>query len=131
MELAKLLTILSLSLLLLSSCGLFKRKVVTEYVYVMATITEPTPPRPLSLSKIDFDVVSYKNLETFLSENEKRNGAIVFIAMDVREYENLSLNTAEMRRYIEQQMGIIEYYQSNIREAKRKQLEADALSKAK
>ena len=38
--------------------------------------------------------------------------------MDIREYEALSTNTAELRRYIEQQMGIIEFYENNINKAK-------------
>lgn len=124
--------LMSLSLLLLlSSCSWFTKEVIVyekEYVYVAATIPLVEHPAPLNLSDIDFDVVSYKNLDQFLAENEKRNGVVVFVALDIREYEAISTNTAEMRRYLEQQMGIIEFYENAIRQARESEAKANNVS---
>jgi ABC-type Mn2+/Zn2+ transport system ATPase subunit len=119
--------LMSLSLLLISSCDWFvKEKVVTQYVYLPVSVSVAEKPRALMLNDISFDVVSESNLEQFLNENEKRNGTIVFIAIDVNEYEALSSNVAELRRYIEQQMDIIEFYEKSIQETREK---ADELNK--
>lgn len=131
--LKKFLTILSLSLLLTSCTWPLKPEVetVTEYVYVTATIPTISRPKPVNLVDVDFDVVSYKNLNEFLADNEVRNGVIVFVAMDIREYEALSTNTAELRRYIEQQMGIIEFYENNINKAKEMEESNNVVSETK
>ena len=46
--------------------------------------------------------LSNENLEEFLSRFEKENGDVVFFAISVPHYENLSLNMADLRRYIGQ-----------------------------
>lgn len=114
-----------LSLLLLSSfltgCGLFSKPepiVLTETVYIKVEVPIKERPKPLQLQEITFEVVSAKNIDEFLFENAERNGTVVFIAMDVRDYENLALNTAELRRYIKQQLALIEYYEAKARESK-------------
>jgi hypothetical protein len=53
-------------------------------------------------------------VEDFLSEYEKNNGAVAVIATSVVGYENLSLNLSEIKRYIEQQQAIIDYYESQV-----------------
>ena len=44
----------------------------------------------------------------------KKNGGDSYIALSVKDYENLSLNFAELRRYIEQQKLIIVYYEESV-----------------
>ncbi len=44
----------------------------------------------------------------------KKNGADSYIAISVKDYENLALNFAELRRYIEQQKQIIVYYEKAV-----------------
>ena len=110
----KYLVILSL-LLSLTSCASFcKDYVNTEYVYIKQEIPKQDPPKALSLYSVKFDAVSYQNLDEYLAANKFRYGHNVFIAMDVRDYENLSLNTAELQRYIEQQQSLIKYYEEQI-----------------
>jgi hypothetical protein len=72
-------------------------------------------PKPLELLPLHFTVVSEETLGEFLKANRFRNGSLVFIAMEVKDYENLSLNTAEIHRYIQQQIAVIEYYESKSR----------------
>lgn len=126
--LKKSLIILSL-LLLLSSCS-WLTKTETKYVYVAASIPLVERPAGLQLSDIDFDVVSYKNIDSFLAENKRRNGVVVFVALDIREYEALSTNTAKLETYIEQQLGVIEFYEDHIQRAKDLEAQKNAISEA-
>ena len=60
-------------------------------------------------------VVTAENWDTFIEDFKKDNGQEwVFYAISVRGYETLSLNIAEMRRYLEQQKSIILYYEQTI-----------------
>ena len=54
------------------------------------------------------------NYAEFVKSYEKKNGADSYIAISVKDYENLALNFAELRRYIEQQKQIIVYYEEAV-----------------
>jgi tRNA threonylcarbamoyladenosine modification (KEOPS) complex Cgi121 subunit len=53
-------------------------------------------------------------MESFLERFGKENGETVYIAISVKDYENLSLNMAEIKRFLEQQNNIIVYYEDSI-----------------
>ena len=116
-KLAKFLIVLSASLLL-TGCDWFVRK-EPVYVYIPVEILTVPLPEPVKLSDVSFDVVSYKNLNEFLAENEKRNGVVVFIAMDIYEYQAMATNVTELERYIEQQLATIQFYENAIAASKR------------
>lgn len=63
-----------------------------------------------------FYVVTRDNLEEFLEEFDKVNGQTVFVALSVPHYESLSLNLAEIRRYLKQQESVVVYYETQITE---------------
>jgi hypothetical protein len=65
-------------------------------------------------------VVSKSNYEEFVKEFEKKNGGDAYIAISIKDYENLSLNFAELRRYIEQQKQIILYYEEAVKPDEKK-----------
>jgi len=113
MHQTKFLMILS-SLLVLSACANPQPTTVTKTEFVERNI--PIQPRPgrVELNDVDFFVVTADNLDEFLAQNTKSQGSVVFVAMTVRGYENLSLNTAELKRYIEQQQSIIVYYEKQL-----------------
>ena len=71
-------------------------------------------PKPINLVDTRLYVVNNDNLEEFLKEFEDVNGNRAFIAFSVKDYENLSLNIAELRRYINQQGEIILYYEEAV-----------------
>lgn len=60
-------------------------------------------------------MVSKENYDEFVKEFESKNGSDAYIAISVKDYENLSLNFAELRRYIEQQKQIIVYYENAVK----------------
>ena len=109
---------LLLATLLLSGCSFLK----PEEVIVTRTVVErpqiPIQPRPreVELHDVKFYVVTRNNLEEFLEEFDKVNGQTVFVALSVPHYESLSLNLAEIRRYLKQQESVVVYYETQITE---------------
>ena len=113
MEPVKYLSLLSLTLLL-SSCSFFKPappEVIVKSVDVKVPIQHPTPPRPVEMTDVYWYVVSPKNLEEFLERIEKEGNG-VFFAMTVKDYENMSFNIQEVRRWINQTKEILVYYRN-------------------
>ena len=47
----------------------------------------------------------------FLSDFQEQYGEVALVALSMQDYQNLALNVAEMRRYINQQTQIIVYYE--------------------
>ena len=108
---------LLLATLLLSSCSSFRPEPEIKIVTQIEKTTVPTVPRPkpVQLNDVKIYVVSQENFEEFKKEFEAKNGADAYIAISVKDYENLSLNFAELRRYIEQQKQIIVYYEEAVK----------------
>ena len=109
--------------LLLSSCSTFYKepeiKVVTKLEKTVVPIVPM--PKPVQMNDIKIYVVSpEENLEEFKKEFEAKNGADSYIAISVKDYENLSKNFAELRRYIEQQKQIILYYEEAVKPSEEK-----------
>ena len=102
---------------LLSSCSSLipEPKIVTVTKVVERQIPIVAHPKTVQLNDITIHVVSPdKNLEEFKREFEAKNGIDSYIAISVKDYENLSKNIAELRRYIEQQKQIILYYEKAV-----------------
>ena len=88
-------------------------KVVTK---IEKTVVPTVPhPKPVQMNDIKIYVVSpSENFEEFKKEFESKNGGDAYIAISIKDYENLSKNFAELRRYIEQQKAIIVYYEEAV-----------------
>ena len=71
-------------------------------------------PKPVQLNDVKIYVVTEDNYEEFKEEFYSKNGKTAWIAISVKDYENLSLNFAELRRYIEQQKEVIVYYEDAV-----------------
>lgn len=69
----------------------------------------------MQLNDVKIYVVNEDNYDEFVEEFRAKNGEIVYIAISVKDYENLSLNIAELRRYIEQQKQVIVYYEEAVK----------------
>lgn len=99
-----------LGILTLSACTTTDRIEVST-VEEQLNISIVDRPRPLNLNDVNFRVVSAANLEEFVREYENGNDQAWFM-ISPRDYENLALNLAELRRYIRQSNEIIVYYES-------------------
>ena len=97
-----------------SGCATIEPEVVVKTDYVVKDIPIQPQPKPLKLHRVKFYAVTPENLEEFLQTFEEEAGVTVFFAMSVPDYENMSLNVAELRRYINQQKAVILYYEDSI-----------------
>ena len=85
-------------------------KIITKPVEI--EIFQPELPDAIKLERPKWYVVNRKNLEGFLEELEKIQGdSPVFFAFTPQDYEKMSYNLQEVRRYILQQKEVIIYYQ--------------------
>lgn len=110
----KYLMILSL-LLTISACSTTNPEVITETKYITKDIPTVARPKGVELNNVEFFVVTEDNYEEFKKKFLKTNKDLVFIAITVKDYENLSLNISELKRYIEQQQEVIIYYEEVVK----------------
>ena len=54
-------------------------------------------------------------MDEFLAEFAATHGEVAFVALSMKDYENLALNISELRRYINQQTQIIVYYEEAVK----------------
>ena len=71
-------------------------------------------PKPTQLNDVRVYVVNERELDSFIAEFKQRHGELAFVALSMKDYENLALNIAELRRYINQQTKIIVYYEESV-----------------
>ncbi len=69
-------------------------------------------PRAVDLKDPYWYVVSDKNLEEFLQRVEKEEGSVVFFAMSVPDYELMTYNMQELKRYIKELKEVVVYYRT-------------------
>jgi hypothetical protein len=115
--------LISLALLTLTGCSSLwtpEPKIVTVTNTVRTTVPIVARPKGVQMNEVKIYVVSQENFEEFKKEFEKKNGGDAYIAISIKDYENLSLNFAELRRYIEQQKQIIVYYENAVKPEKPK-----------
>ena len=74
------------------------------------------PPKPLQLTDTRVFVVTEDNFEQFVAEFTREYGELAFVALSMKDYENLALNVAEIKRYLNQQREIILYYEKAVTE---------------
>ena len=107
--------IVLLTSLTLMGCSLIPpAKVITVTKTLRTEVPIVARPKQVQLNDVKIYVVSKVNYAEFVKTYAKKNGADSYIALSVKDYENLSLNFAELRRYIEQQKQIIVYYENAV-----------------
>ena len=96
---------LLLATLLLSGCASFwkpEKEIVVQTKIVERNIPIVPHPKQVRLNDVKIYVVSPEvNYDEFMEEFTKKNGADSYIAISVKDYENLSKNFSELRRYID------------------------------
>lgn len=97
-----------------SSCSMIPSQ--TRPVEVV-TIAEPMPmyhpPLPLEVQLVDVDwsVLTPELMAEYLQRVEAGEAPrSAYYALTTKEYENLSMNMAELKRYLKDTMHIIEFY---------------------
>ena len=109
-------TILAASLLFLTGCSSFREpevKVVTQIE--KTTVPSVARPKPIDLVDTRVYVVTKDNYESFVKEFTAEHGELAYVVISMKDYENLAINIADLRRYIEQQTEIIVYYEEAVK----------------
>ena len=106
-----------LAVLFLTGCSLFQSEPQIKVVTKVEKTTVPTVsrPKPVQLNDVRVYVVNERILDQFISEFKERHGEVAFVALSMQDYENLALNVAELRRFINQQTQIIVYYEDAVK----------------
>ena len=102
--------------LFLSGCSILEqRPKPIEVVTVKETIPIYHPPLPMELQLVDIDweILTPEIMSEYLQlVEEGKAPRKAYYALSSQDYENLSVNTAEQKRYIKQILTVIEYYRS-------------------
>ena len=103
-------------LLFLTGCSSFREpeiKVVTQIE--KTTVPIVARPKPIDLVDTRVYVVTKDNYESFVKEFTEEHGELAYVVLSMKDYENLAINIADLRRYIEQQTEIIVYYENAVK----------------
>ena len=80
------------------------------------TVPVVARPKPLQLNDTRVFVVTKDNFDEFVKEFSEIYGDLAFVALSMKDYENLAINIADIKRYLEQQKEIILYYEKAVTE---------------
>ena len=111
----KLLLILSLAL---SGCSMFGREYLPDVkavevvnVQKKAVVYHPPLPSKVRTKPVEWKVLTPAVMDEYLDDLEKGEAPTnVNYGVSPTGYENLSLNMAEIKRYIKQVLSIVNYY---------------------
>lgn len=98
----------------LAACGGRGEGILVTTRPLEIDLAKVADPNGVTMLPVQFKVVNKDNLDSFLAELRTSQGAsnLVFFAISTKDYENMALNLADLRRYIEQQQSIIVYYRT-------------------
>ena len=107
-----------LNALFLSGCSMLRPEPIVKTVTKVEKVQIPivAQPKPLQLNDTRVFVVNKDNYEEFAKEFTEIYGELAFVALSMKDYENLALNIADIKRYVEQQKEIILYYEKAVTE---------------
>ena len=107
------------SILLLSGCSTLGGPPVVAPVEVV-TVTVPAPmyhpplPEGLTPAEIEWIVLNPSVMRAYIENYDAGDApAVAYYGLTSQAYENLANNLADIRRYIRQNLNIIQYYRDN------------------
>ena len=104
------------TLLFLTGCSLIPEpevKIVTQIE--KTTVPIVARPKPVDLVDTRVYVVTKDNYDAFVKEFTAEHGELAYVVLSMKDYENLALNIADLRRFLEQQNEIIVYYEDALK----------------
>jgi|TARA_R100001443_G_scaffold18794_1_gene29976 hypothetical protein len=84
-----------------------------EVITIAESIPMYHPPLPLEVQLVDVDwsVLTPELMQEYLLALEEGSAPrSAYYSLTTKEYENLSMNMAELKRYLKDSLHIIEYY---------------------
>tara|TARA_R110000744_G_scaffold32267_1_gene75555 strand:+ start:625 stop:1047 length:423 start_codon:yes stop_codon:yes gene_type:complete len=97
----------------INSCSLMQATKPIEVVSIakMPTIYDPPLPIELQLVDIDWTIYTPELMAQYLKDIENGDAPRqAFYSLTTKEYENLSMNMADQKRYLKEILSIIGYY---------------------
>ncbi len=101
--------------LFLASCSMLQgvKPVSVKTISERSPIYHPPLPYPMSLTNVDWEVMTPTTMQEYLDNLSAGNAPPrAFYSLSAREYENLSMDMAEITRYTKDILSIIKYYRS-------------------
>ena len=71
---------------------------------------QPIMPREIDLKQPQWIAVTPENKDEQLARIEQQEGALVFLAMTIPDYEVMAYNMQEIKRYITELKDVVVYY---------------------
>ena len=109
------LIVISLAILM-ASCSMMQSQVKPVQVKTIserAPIYHPPLPYPMSMSDVDWEVITPELMQEYLHNLENGDAPRrAYYSLSSKEYENLSMDMAEITRYTKDILSIIKYYRS-------------------
>jgi hypothetical protein len=107
------LLLISLSLMM-ASCSLMQSSIKPVQVKSIAErppMYHPPLPYPMSLSEVDWEIITPELMEQYLQNLENGDAPRrAYYSLSSKEYENLSMDMAEITRWSKDILSIIKYY---------------------
>lgn len=94
----------------LAGCSETARVLDKPVLYERAELVVPNVA-PVSQSNVTWTIITPENYEAKIKDIESKGGNAVLFSLTPQGYQNLSMNVAELRRYIQQQQAVIAAYQ--------------------
>ena len=90
-------------------------QVIIETKFVEKNIPLQPRPKGLKFNDVQWYVVTPDTVDSLVPMFEKQLGEKwAFFVISVKDYENLALNMADIKRYLEQQRELIIYYETAV-----------------
>jgi hypothetical protein len=97
--------------MMVSSCSILGTKQIEVKAKPMdRNIVQPIMPREIDLKEPRWFAVTEQNLDAFLESIKDQEGELIFLAMSVPDYEVMSGNMQELKRYITEMKDVVVYY---------------------
>ncbi len=99
-----------------STCLLFSA-CAPKPIEVNTTVVEKTKldmkdPKPIKMNDVEFFIITKDNATEIFKELEAKNVDVVLYGLSDNGYENMSINMANIKRYILEQRQIINSYRN-------------------
>ena len=116
----KIILIVSLALIA-SSCSMMGNNVKPVSVTTIAKqqpMYHPPLPMEVQMDPVDWEILTPENMVIYLDNLEKGEAPRrAFYTLSSKEYEHLSMDIADITRYIKEVLGIIKFYRDYDKEA--------------
>ena len=100
-------------LFVLANCSMMPSAKPVEVVTIAEPVPLYHPPLPLEVGLVDIDweILTPDLMKEYLEDYENGSApAIAYYSLTSKEYENLSMNMAEIKRYLRDTLSIVKYY---------------------